>query len=70
MPGDYFWHCVESLSIVLDGNHSLAESNLNLYEQHAMELPAAKREELRGQLNRIIGGLSQLHMRLEDRDNV
>ena len=70
MPCDYFWACVEALAVVLDSNHPLAEANLELYIEDAMQLTPEKRNELCGQLSQIIGELSRLHARLKERDGV
>jgi capsule polysaccharide export protein KpsE/RkpR len=66
MPGDYFWHCVEALSVALDGDRETVEENLNLYERHSLAFPPEKRAEVRLQLIRIIGGLARLETRLAE----
>ncbi len=64
MSGDYFWNCVEALSATFDGSPNEVEAQLALYEMHCQAMPKEKRAELRRQLIQIIGGLSQLQMRL------
>ena len=38
MPGDYFWSCVEALSIALEGDALTADTNLGIYVHHCTTL--------------------------------
>jgi hypothetical protein len=66
MPGDYFWGCVESLAVALDGDQETAEQNLKEYAEQVRKLPTQKRAEISRQIVHIIGGLAQLQARLAD----
>ena len=64
MPGDYFWGCVESLAVALDGDHETAERNLKVYEEHVRKLPSRERAEISRKIVHVIGGLTQSQSRL------
>ena len=66
MPGDYFWGCVESLAVALDGDQETAEQNLKEYAEQVRKLLPQKRAEISRQIVHIIGGLAQLQARLAD----
>jgi hypothetical protein len=68
MAGDYFWQCVEALAAVFDGEPDAVEANLDAYEMHAKRLTIEERGAVRTQMNRIVGGLSRLSMRLAEVD--
>lgn len=65
MPGDYFLHCVESLSAALDGDE---EEILEAYYEQIAKLTPARRRAIRRHFVTIIGGLSRLEMRLKESD--
>jgi hypothetical protein len=66
MPGDYFWGCVESLAVALDGDRETAEQNLDIYFHECQALGRDKRATVRKQLVGIISGLARLETRLAD----
>lgn len=65
MPGDYFLHCVESLSAALDGDE---EEILDAYYQQIAKLTPVMRRAVGRHFLVIIGGLSRLEMRLKESD--
>jgi hypothetical protein len=68
MYSDHFWLCLEALETALSGNSQQLQDTVEQYQKAWLRFSAARRAEIRQQLQISIRGLAQVETRLAEQD--
>lgn len=70
MPRTHFWRSVQELAASFSGDQDRFDNTIKTEVQACFDIPALQRAELKRQILQIIGGLAQVHSRLQQLDGL